>query len=136
MLSFNIVNAYFDLMKIPAQYLPVMPYLILEDPKGFLEFAKNVFDATEQFITLHENGDIMHGEIKIGGAVIMFAQASENWSRKPAGMFIFVPNVDSVYNIALREKSTILMPPEQKDYGYTAGFDDPFGNQWWIVQSD
>ena len=136
MISFNIVNVYFKPMNIPAQYLPVMPYLILDDPKGFLEFAKTVFHATEQFITSHDNGDIMHGEIKIGEAVIMFAQASENWSKKPAGMFIFVANVDQVYDAALREKSLSLMPPEQKDYGYTAGFDDPFGNQWWIVQAD
>jgi len=37
-------------MKIPVQYLPIISYLILNDAKGFVEFAKSVFDAAEQFI--------------------------------------------------------------------------------------
>lgn len=122
-------------MKIPEQYLPVMPYLILNDSKKFLEFAKYVFAATEQHISRLENGDIMHGEIRIFDAVIMFAQANENWGNKPAGMFLYVENVDQTYDAGLRYEAISLMPPEQKDYGYTAGFEDPFGNQWWLVQS-
>ncbi|RZJ33056.1 MAG: VOC family protein [Flavobacterium sp.] len=121
-------------MKVPSNYLPVMPYLILNDSKGFLEFAKQVFNAQEQMIVPGENGQIMHGEIKIHDAVIMFAQASENFASKGAGMFIYVENVDKVYEIALKNKAISLMPAEEKDYGYTAGFEDPFENQWWIVQ--
>lgn len=121
-------------MKIPSNYLPVMPYLILNDSKGFLEFAKEVFNAQEQLIVPGENGQIMHGEIKIHDAVIMFAQSSENFASKSAGMFIYVDNVDQVYDTALRHKSISLTLPEQKEYGYTAGFEDVFGNQWWIVQ--
>lgn len=123
-------------MKIPPQYLPVVPYLILDDSKKFLDFAKYVFAATEQHIARHDNGDIMHGEIRIFDAVIMFSQASENWGTKPAGMFLYVENVDQTYEAGLRYDAVSLMPPEQKDYGYTAGFEDPFGNQWWLVQGE
>lgn len=123
-------------MKIPEQYLPVIPYLIIQDSQGFLAFAKNVFMATEQYMARHENGNILHGEIKIYDAVIMFSEANENWGNKPAGMFIYVEDVDKVYHAALGHKATSLMPPGTKDYGYTAGFEDPFGNQWWIVQGE
>ena len=121
-------------MNIPEQYLPVMPYLILNDSKGFFEFSKIVFGANELLIHEGANNTIMHGEITIGKAVIMFAQANENWGAKSAGMFIYVESVDGIYDLALRQKSISLMPPEKKEYGYTAGFEDPFGNHWWIVQ--
>ena len=123
-------------MKIPEQYLPVIPYLVLNDSKRFFEFAQTVFGATTQHMALHENGDVMHGEIRIGDAVIMYSQASENFPYKPAGMFIYVENVDKAYDAGLRQKCLSLMPPEQKDYGYTAGFEDLFGNQWWLVQGE
>ena len=123
-------------MKIPQQYLPVMPYLILNDAKGFLEFAKTVFGATEQLIVPGEERSIMHGEIKIYDAVIMFTQAGEQWTQKPAGMFIFVKDVDAVYQKALSEKAISLYAPMTEEYGYTAGLEDPFGNQWWIVKAD
>jgi len=123
-------------MKIPEHYLPVIPYLILNDSKGFLEFTKKVFNATEQFVSKYENGDIMHGEIKIHDAIIMFSQANENWGSKPAGMFIYIEDVDTIYKAGLCQNAISLMPPDTKDYGYTGGFEDRFGNQWWLVQGE
>ncbi|PWA04672.1 VOC family protein [Flavobacterium psychrotolerans] len=121
-------------MKIPKQYLPIVPYLILSNSKGFLEFVKTVFDAKEQYMAKHENDDIQHGEIKIQDAVIMFSQSNENWGNRPAGMFIFVEDVDKIYDAGLRHNCISLMIPQKKEYGYTAGFEDPFGNQWWLVE--
>lgn len=124
-------------MKIPEYYLPVMPYLILNRAQDFLTFAKKVFNAQEMMIVPGENGGVMHGELKINdGAVIMFAQATDQWNEKSAGMFIYVDSVDRVYEAALAEGAKSLTEPVQQDYGYTAGFEDPFGNQWWLSQAE
>jgi len=123
-------------MKIPSQYLPVMPYLILRDAPGFLRFAREVFGATEQLIVPDEDRGIMHGELKIGDAVIMFAGATDQWTEKSAGMYLYITGVDKVFQAALDRGAQSLMPPERKDYGYTAGFNDPYGNQWWIVEAE
>ena len=123
-------------MKIPPQYLPVMPYLILGDARGFLDFAQQVFGATELMIARDEQNSIRHGEINIGPAVIMFAQSTDQWPIKPAGMFLYVENVYQVYDAAMHRNAISLMHPERKDYGYTAGFEDPAGNHWWIVQGE
>jgi len=121
-------------MKIPNQYLPVMPYIITDHAEAFLDFTKNVLDAQEQLIVPGEgNRSIIHGEIRIGDAVIMFAQKPDNYDTRPCGMFIYVTDVDTVYQKALQYKAVSLMQPVRQDYGYTAGFEDPFGNQWWIV---
>lgn len=121
-------------MRIPQQYLPVMPYLILNKANDFFEFSKAVFGAKEQLIVPGENKSIMHGEIKIKDAVIMFAQATDSWRQKTAGMFLYIEKVDDVFNLAMQKGSKSLKNPGQQDYGYTAGFEDPFGNQWWITE--
>jgi PhnB protein len=122
-------------MRIPDQYLPLMPYLIVNNAKAFAEFVKTVFGATEQLI-VPEGEDIMHGELRVYDAVIMFAGASDTWNEKTAGMYIYVPDVSDIYNLALENGAKSLMPPEEKDYGFTAGFEDPFGNHWWIVEAE
>jgi PhnB protein len=122
-------------MKIPSQYLPVMPYIILNDAEAFLDFTKKVFGAREQLIVPGENErTIMHGEIKIFEAVIMFAQKPDGINERPCGMFIYVANVDDIYYKAIENSAISLMPPGKQEYGYTAGFEDTFGNQWWIVE--
>lgn len=125
-------------MKIPSAYLPVMPYLILKDARAFLNFSKKTFGAAEQLIVPRGEGSdtIMHGEIRIHDAVIMFADSTDEWHAKSSGMFIYVADVDSVYNRALEGGSKSLMEPVQQDYGYTGGFEDPYGNQWWIAQGE
>lgn len=124
-------------MKIPDNYLPVMPYLIMDKAGSFLDFAKKVFGAKEQLIVPAEDDrGIMHGEIKIHNAVIMFANSTETWKQKTSGMFIYVENVDNVYMAALEMGAKSLEQPIQKSYAYAAGFEDPFGNQWWINQGE
>lgn len=124
-------------MKIPGEYLPVMPYIITENATAFLEFAKNVFGASEQMIVPGEGKrSIMHGEIRIFDAVVMFADKPANFDTRPCGMFIYVYDVDGIYQSAINHQAKSLMPPARQEYGYTAGFEDPFGNQWWIVEGE
>ncbi|HLN95967.1 MAG TPA: VOC family protein [Flavobacterium sp.] len=121
-------------MKIPSHYLPVMPYLIVNDAEAFLTMAVEVFGAKEQYLSRLDNGTIRHGELRLHDAVIMFSQANENFSAKPAGMFLYVENVDKVYEKGLQHGGISLVSPMTQEYGYTAGFEDPYGNQWWIVE--
>lgn len=124
-------------MKIPEHYLPVMPYIIIDDAAAFVDFTKKVFDAKEHLIVPGQDGRaIMHGEIKIGDALIMFAGGSAQWGSKTSGMFIYVEDADKVYEAALASGATSLMKPAQQDYGYSGGFADPFDNHWWICQGE
>ena len=113
-----------------------MPYLVLPNAYKFADFVKNVFGATEQTIIPRSEGVIMHGELCIGDSVIMFADTSEEYSARPAGFFIYVENVDETYKKALELGAHSLREPMQQPYGYTCGFHDPFGNDWWPVQAE
>ena len=123
-------------MKIPSNYNRLMPYLIIPNGYKFMEFMKTVFDATEQAIVPRSEGVITHGELRIGEAVIMFADVTEQFEARPAGIFIYVEDTDDTYKRALDAGATSLMEPTQQPYGYTCGFHDPFGNDWWPVQAE
>jgi len=121
-------------MQVPKEYNRLMPYMIIPNAYKFIEFMKNVFGATEQSIVPRSEGIIMHGEIRIADAVIMFADTTEQFSPRPAGMFIYVDNVDETYRKAIEAGAVSLMKPFQQPYGYACGFHDLFGNDWWPVE--
>lgn len=120
--------------KIPGNYLPIMPYLILKNAKAFEEFMIEVFGAKLQYTTPRSEGVIMHAELKIGDAVIMFADATGEYTPRPAGMFIYVESVDKIYRAAMAKGAKSLTKPATQNYGYSAGFEDAWGNQWWVVE--
>ena len=122
-------------MQIPAQYNRLMPYLIIPGAYEFITFMKAVFGAAEQLIVPRTEGIIMHGELRIGDAVIMFADATEQFAPRPAGIFIYVDNVDETYDKALAFGAIAHMAPTSMDYGYTCGFKDAFCNDWWPVEA-
>lgn len=123
-------------MKIPAQYLPIMPYLILNNARAFADFARAVFGATEQTVIPADDGSIRHGELKMHEAVIMFSEASEAWPEKTAALYVYVEDVDRVYQLARDHGAQNLQAPGPQDYGYTAGFADPYGNHWFVVAGE
>ena len=121
-------------MPVPSQYNRLMPYLIVPGAFRFIEFVIQVFGATVQVIVPRSEGVIMHGELRIGESVIMFADTTEQFSSRPGGIFIYVEDVDATYREAVAAGAKSVMAPSQQAYGYTCGFNDPFGNDWWPVQ--
>jgi uncharacterized glyoxalase superfamily protein PhnB len=110
-----------------------MPYLIVPGGYKFLEFAEKVFGATRQFSEDRSPGVIKHGEIRIGDAVIMFADASSFFEAFPASLFLYVEDVDAVFARALAYPGVTLMGAlDNHSYGRGGGFKDSFGNVWWV----
>src|SRR5688572_10035812 len=105
-------------MKIPEQYTQLMPYLILKGTDDFRKFMVKVFDASEQMIVPAEDGSVMHGELRIGNAVVMFAEAGGQFNVMNAGMFIYVDNADTTYKKALAAGAITVngQEPSDKDY--------------------
>lgn len=93
---------------------------------------QQVFDATE--LQKHMREDvIMHGEVRIGDSLIMFAESTDQWGGQPAGLFICVDDADATYQKALDAGATSIMPPADQDYGRSCGVKDAYGNIWWIT---
>ena len=123
-------------MKPPQYYLPIMPYLIVNKAYEFIDFTEKVFNAKTELIVPREEGVIMHGEITIGKAAIMFCDATAVYKPRPAGMFILVQHVEEIYNRALANGAVSTQEPAEREYGLSAGFQDVYGNQWWLTKPD
>lgn len=120
-------------MNIPKNHQTVMPYLILQDVRGFLKFAQNIFDAQILEEHLDENNRVIHAEIKIGNSTIMMGEANEIWDVNNAGLFLYVANADETFHQALQHGAEAILEMEDKEYGRSGGIKDPFGNIWWIT---
>lgn len=118
---------------LPANYQRIMPYLVIRNAAAFIQFVKDVFNATEQYKAMRSETLIAHGEVNIGGSTIMFADATEQFNEQTSGLFIYVESCDETYQKAIAHGATTITEPGEQSYGRSAGVKDPFGNTWWIT---
>ena len=119
-------------MQIPKGHQAIMPYLMLEDAAGFIEFIKNVFDANMTHESMRD-GIVGHCEANINGSTSMFSNSRGEWKPATANMFVYVENADETYTKAVENGAETVMPPDDQEYGRSCGVTDPFGNVWWIT---
>ncbi|MEV4729759.1 VOC family protein [Saccharopolyspora sp. NPDC049426] len=131
-----------DVQSIPQNFPRVTPYLCVDDAKAAIDFYCRVLGATERMRMPMQNGKIAHAEITIGDAVIMLAdEAPDMGARSPKSiggspvmLYVYVEDVDRVFNEAVQSGSTVLNSVEDKFYGDRSGeFEDPFGHCWSIA---
>jgi PhnB protein len=128
---------------IPEGYHSVNPYLVVRNADRAIEFYKRAFGAEERF-RMHgpDNKAIMHAELTIGDSVFMLTEESpdmktlspESIGGSPVSLYIYVKDVDSIFNQAVSEGATILHPVNDQFYGDRSGYlKDPFGHLWSIA---
>lgn len=119
---------------IPEGYHTITPYLTVEGADKLIEFAKQVFAATEIERMMNPDGTIKHAEVRIGDSVVMLSDARDEYKPRPAALYVYVSEVDAVYQRALAAGATSLMEPTTTFYGNReSGVKDQFGNSWWIA---
>ena len=121
-------------MNIPKGHQAVMPYLMIRNAAGFIDFVKTVFHAELSFSRMREdNTTVMHAEVQISGSTIMFCEATEQQTQQSVNLFVYVPDADETYKAALDQGAATVMELSDQDYGRTCGVKDPFGNVWWVT---
>ena len=120
--------------KIPEGLRTLTPYLALENTQRFIEFIKNAFGAQEKLVVPGPGGGIAHAKIAIGDSILEMSDAHGPYRPMPCGIHLYVPNVDAVYEQALRAGAKSLTVPADQPYGdRSGGVVDPFGNSWFIA---
>lgn len=121
-------------MNIPEGHQALMPYLMLPDAAGFIEFIKTVFNA-EMTHQSERDGLIGHCQAMISGSTIMFSSSTDRWQPATANMFVYVDDADAVFAKAIESGATEVMAMADQDYGRSGGFEDPNGNVWWVTSA-
>ena len=110
-----------------------MPYIVLpDDADGFINFITKVFGAEKKLRVDMDDGSLMHAEYSINGGTLMFGVSGGEWKPFPCGMFVVVDDVDGLYAKAIEHGANSVQEPGDRGYGRAAGFQDKWGNQWWL----
>jgi PhnB protein len=126
---------------IPDGYSTATPYLIVKGAAAAIDFYKRAFGATEVFRMDSPGGGVAHAEIKIGNSMIMLGdEQPEMGHRGPrslggsaVGIMLYVPDVDDVFERAVKAGAKAQRPIENQFYGDRSGtLEDPFGHVWTI----
>jgi PhnB protein len=126
---------------IPEGYHTITPYLAVQDAAKAIDFYKRAFGAKEIMRMDGPPGKIGHAELQIGDSRIMLADEMPGMSRSPkslggspVGIFLYVENVDSVFNQAVSAGAKVTAPLEDMFWGDRYGkLDDPFGHSWSVA---
>ena len=119
---------------IPDGFHTVTPYLIVDGAKKVIDFMQQALAAKHDHEpTLRPDGAIMHATLKIGDSMVMISDASEQAKAMPVMLYLYVPNVDAAYQLALKAGATSIMEPADQFYGdRSGGVKDPAGNSWFF----
>lgn len=115
------------------------PYLHVDDAAAAIDWYVSVFGATERERYPMDDGTIGHAELNIYGNKLYLADLKTGLPRPkhykdvPMSLYAVVPDVDVVFNRAIREGATLERPLTNQEYGHrNGGFIDPFGHVWYV----
>ena len=126
---------------VPEGFHTATPTLIVRNAADAIEFYKKVFDAEERMRMPSPDGKIMHAELKIGDSIIFLSDEFPNMGGKSpqtlgghsGGVYLYVPDVDDVYQRAIAAGSKSSTPVTDMFWGDRHGtFTDPFGHSWGV----
>jgi PhnB protein len=127
---------------IPDGYHTITPNLVCRNAERAIEFYKTVFGANELMRMPGPGGKIMHAELKIGNSILfvndeLTQPGSETAPRSGApsvSLFLYVEDVDAVFNRALSAGAKVDMPLQDMFWGDRFGkISDPSGHVWGLA---
>jgi PhnB protein len=127
---------------IPMGYHTVTPYITVKGADRAIEFYKRAFGATEISRMPGPDGRIGHAEIKLGDSHVflsdeypeMDARSPETLGGSPVGLFLYLEDVDVVFQRAVSAGAQSVRPPADMFWGDRYGtLRDPFGHVWHVA---
>jgi PhnB protein len=127
---------------IPEGYPRVTPYLYVDGAADAIVYYCDVLGATERMRMAGPDGKVGHAEVQIGDSVVMLADEYPDMGVRgprtiggtPVALHVYVEDVDTVFERALKAGGKELRPVEDKFYGDRSGmFEDPFGHHWSVA---
>ena len=120
---------------VPDGYHAVTPYLTVRDAPKVIEFLQQAFGAKISHEPIKRpDGTIMHAQVTVGDSPIMIGEESGMAKATTSSLYLYVPDVDSLYQRAVKAGGNTVMEPTDMFYGDRSGaVKDPSGNSWFIA---
>jgi PhnB protein len=99
----------------------------------FIDFVTNAFGGKELMRHADEKM-ILHAKVQIGDSVIELGEARYPSQPLPSAIYLYVKDVDSMYEQALKAGGISMLAPTDQEYGDRAAWvKDPFDNVWYLA---
>ncbi|MGB5090843.1 MAG: VOC family protein [Nitrososphaeraceae archaeon] len=131
-----------EVKKIPEGYHSITPALIVKNGDAAIEFYKKGFGAEERSRMKSPDGRVAHAELKLGDSVFMLSDeypemkchSPNSIGGSPVSMYVYVEDVDSLFDKAVSAGAKVLDPVKDQFWGDRHGrLEDPFGHLWSIA---
>lgn len=117
----------------PEGYPDLSPYLVVRDAEYTLRFCTEVLEGETKRIHRRENGNIEHGEVKIGDSLVMFGQKGEGIESL---LHLYVAHPEKVFQAALAFGAREIQPVEEQGDGDRRGaVKDANGISWYFASA-
>jgi PhnB protein len=120
---------------IPEGFHTVTPYVTVKGVEKTIEFLKKAFGARlAHEPTKRPDGSISHVTVRIADSNVMLAEESDQAKATPVTLYLYVPNADAAYQLAVKAGGKSIMEPADMFYGdRSGGVKDPSGNTWFVA---
>jgi PhnB protein len=120
---------------VPKGFHTVTPYITAQHADKVIAFMQQAFGAEFDHEPMKRpDGSLMHATLRIGDSMVMIAQATEPAHAMPASLYLYLPNVDAAYQLAIKAGAASVMEPADQFYGdRCGGVKDSAGNQWFLA---
>ena len=128
-----IATPFVPLQTIAKDLHTVTVYFHPIGAQRFIDFVTNAFGGRE--LMRHAEGDmVMHAKVQIRDSVIELGEARYPEQPLPTAIYLYVDDVDAVYEQALNAGATSMLAPIDQPFGdRNAWVKDPFDNVWYIA---
>lgn len=127
---------------VPKGYTTVTAHLVCKGAGEAMDFYAKAFGAKDKGRMTAPNGAVVHGEMRLGDAVIMLGEEMPDMGSlsplsiggSPVTLMLYVKDVDAAFARATSAGCTALMPPTNMFWGDRyCRVADPYGHQWAIA---
>jgi uncharacterized glyoxalase superfamily protein PhnB/catechol 2,3-dioxygenase-like lactoylglutathione lyase family enzyme len=119
---------------IPSGYHTVTPFFVVEDVDAFSKFLQAAFGAVLNHSMKSDDGVTRHTTVRVGDSLLMISSGTDRYPPRPLALHLYVEDVDSLYERAIKAGARSLEAPTDQFYGdRRAGLEDGWGNYWWIA---
>jgi uncharacterized glyoxalase superfamily protein PhnB len=114
----------------------VVPYLVVRDPAGLVQFIRWVVDGVEiDRVEPSFRGPRQDPWVRVGEGAVLVGRAEGDADVMNAMLCVRVDDVDAAYARAVAAGAETVRAPETTAWAVrSAGVLDPFGNQWYLVR--
>ena len=99
----------------------------------FIDFLEKAFGAEVVERYQSDEGFVYHAKVRLGDSIVELGEAHDQWQPMSSAIYMYVEDVDAVYQQALSAGATSALEPTDQPYGdRSAWVNDEFGNVWYL----